>query len=546
MARRFGIFQEEQIKHRGASAEPTDMDKPKVTGGDLTGITGGGELPTHDEDNIAIPAKERFAAKPDPVQVANKDVAPGEVPVGKAPRKSVESTPETNALLQKKANARKVASRVDGELKASASRGLQDNVEAPDSKSKITAHEAWNQLMALHGALRNHIDGLDSTLDRRAGAYRTAAHSVAEHDPSHPAVRNLNERADFLEKSKGLSVLREHRDIDNNLVEAKSLLRTMKEANPSTGEVSNKFKGNMGELHPVLQKVYGILKNVHSKVNGGGLSEYGIGSPVHDVEVASLGKRIGKLQTPNTAMKTSDMNDYSNRHLDEERAIYHDKDKDGNPVERDAQGNLPVANPEEAYAPAGHVWGPTGDDGKRKPIKATKENLEMLRTTYGKQSKSVSAMSSMLSKMNRGGKKVAIKRSEVGLPLEKTVAGKKEPAPGPGASVAGGEVVEASGKAVAGARGKYAGINKSARVPVASKKVTEKIQGNRAAAQERAKNPVRTGKQPVAERLLPGAMDNLIDQAAEHVGAGRRIPIELRRVIGAKGVVSATQRAANK
>jgi len=537
--RRFGIFQEEQIKHRGASSELTDMDKPKVTGGDLTGITGSGELPAYDEDNVATSAKERFTPKPDPVQVANKDVAPGEVPVGKAPRKPAQATPETNAILQKKADARKVASRVDSELNASASRGLQTNVEAPDSKSKITAHEAWNQLMALHGALRNHIDGLDSTLDHRAGAYRAAANSVAEHDPSHPAVRNLNDRADFLEKSKGLSVLREHRDIDNNLVEAKSLLRTMKEANPATGVVSNKFKGDMGELHPVLQKVYGILKNVHNKVNSGGLSEYGIGSPVHDVEVAALGKRIGKLQTPKTAMKTSDMNDYSNRHLDEERAIYQDKDKNGNPVERDAQGNLPVANPEEAYAPAGHVWGPVGDDGKRKPIKATKENLEMLRTKFGKQSKSVSAMSSMLSKMSRGGKKVSIKRSEVGLPLEKTAEGKKAAAAGPNPSIPEGEVLEASGKGKASGRGK----NKSVTVPVANKAVTAKIQGNRAAAQERAKNPVRTGKTPVAERLLPGAMDKLIDQAADHIGAGRRVPIELRRVIGAKGVISATQRA---
>lgn len=540
MARRFGIFQEEQIKHRGASAEPTDMDKPKVTGGDLTGITGGGELPTHDEDNVALSAKERYTPKPDPVQVANKDAAPGEIPVGKAPRKPAQATPETNSILEKKANARKVASRVSGELEASKSRGLQENVKAPEEKGAISADKAWSQLMALHGALRTHIDGLDATLDRRAGAYRSAANAVAEHDPSHPAVRNLNERADFLEKSKGVSVLRENKDINNNLVEAKSLLRSMKESNPATGELSTKFKTNMGELHPVLQKVSSILSNVHDKINKGGLSEYGIGSPVHDVEVKPLGKRINKLQTPKTALKTSDLNDYSNRHLDEERAIYHDKDKNGNPIERDAQGNLPVANPEEAYAPAGHVWGPTGDDGKRTPIKATKENLEVLRTKFGKQSSSVSAMSSMLSRMASGGKKVSIKRSEVGLPLEQRAEGKKAAAAGPSASLPEGTVAVASGKGKMSGRGK----NRSIDVPVVPTEITDKIKGNRAAAKERAKNPVRTGKQPVAERLLPGAMDKLIDQAAEHVGAGRRIPIELRRVIGAKGVVSATQRAA--
>jgi hypothetical protein len=47
----------------------------------------------------------------------------------------------------------------------------------------------------------------------------------------------------------------------------------------------------------------------------------------------------------------------------------------------------------------------------------------------------------------------------------------------------------------------------------------------------------------VFERTVPGAQDSLVDEAVGHITAGRRVPKDLRRTIGAAGIAKAIQKA---
>lgn len=153
------------------------------------------------------------------------------------------------------------------------------------------ADKAWKVAMDIHDRIRAHYgeDGkaIDSKLtakaaeyDRRANAADAISQNSGLKGKAANVVRNMintaRDSAGELRTQASAHVLREKLGVDNNLVEAQSILNGLK-----TPEGKFKFT-NQADNHPFIVKAVKHLKTANGILNRSLLAKHGLQSPVSD------------------------------------------------------------------------------------------------------------------------------------------------------------------------------------------------------------------------------------------------------------------------
>ena len=159
-------------------------------------------------------------------------------------------------------------------------------------------------------------------------------------------------------------------------------------------------------------------------------------------------------------------------------------------------------------AEPGHMW---TTDGK-KTIKITKQNLDRLVAIKGEDHPDAVKMDKLY-------------REAKGLPTKE-------------------EEAESNVKRAAGYERSLGSLDKElAPTGIGETKNVVKRQASPGGSFEGEFTPQPESRSAVFERTVPGAQDSLVDEAVGHITAGRRVPRDLRRTIGAAGIAKAMQKA---
>jgi hypothetical protein len=397
------------------------------------------------------------------------------------------------------------------------------------------ADKAWKVAMDIHDRIRAHYDGLDSKLnskaseyDRRANVADTISQGYSLKGKAAGSVRSMintaRDSAGELRTQASAHVLREKLGVDNNLVEAQSILSGLK---GSDGKF--KFK-NQADNHAFIVKAVKHLKTANGILNRSLLSKHGLQSPVSDSEMSDVANavRYKETTTPTGEKKTKGLQVPKNKtnvqalqDIDPLLARY---DKDNN-----------LLNPEDALSKPGHMFIST--DREQPIVKngkvvnsetAGKLRQEPISNKLLTQLKAVSSnhpdipkLQGFLNQTRKGQRAVYAGRAAVGVPVETT----------------GGVTTRAGGPDR----------------PVGEMGPSLSIKDQLAKEAAEAKKPRKSTAKPeksgprMIERITPGGMTALIKEAHDHIVAGTgtgvegqgQVPKDLRKVLRASGTAQA-------
>lgn len=405
------------------------------------------------------------------------------------------------------------------------------------------AEKAWKVAMDIHDRIRAHYDGIDSKLSTKAAEYERRA-NVADtisqganlKGKAAGLVRNMidtaRDSAGELRTQASAHVLREKLGVDNNLVEAQSILNGLK-----TSEGKFKFT-NQADNHAFIVKAVRHLKTANGILNRSLLSKHGLQSPVSDSEMNDVASAVryketttatGEKKTKGLQVPKNKTNVQALQDLDPLIAKYED---DG----------VTLKNPEEALSKPGHMFistereKPIMKNGKiMNPETAGRLRQEPISNKLLAQLKAISSthpdipkLQTFLNQTRRGQRGVYSGRSAVGVGVE-TTGGVTTRAGGPSRPV--GEVTKTG-------------------LSIKDQLAQEAAEAKGAKKSRVKPAPEKTGPL-LAERVTTGGMAALIKEAHDHIVAGTgtgvegqgQVPKDLRKIIRASGTVQAMEMA---
>jgi hypothetical protein len=402
------------------------------------------------------------------------------------------------------------------------------------------ADKAWKVAMDIHDRIRSHYgeDGkaIDSQLsskaseyDRRANAADTISQGANLKGRAANVVRNMintaRDSAGELRTQASAHVLREKLGVDNNLVEAQSILSGLKGSD-------GKFKfTNQADNHAFIVKAVKHLKTANGILNRSLLAKHGLGSPVSDSEMSDVANavRYKETTTPTGEKKTKGLQVPKNK-----TNVQALQDIDPLLAKYDKDNNL--LNPEDALSKPGHMFISTD---REQPI--VKNGKIMNEETAGRlrqepisnrlltQLKTMSTnhpdipkLQGFLNQTRKGQREVYSGRAAVGVPVESS----------------GGVVTRAGGPARPVGEVTKTGLS-----------IKEQLAAEAAEPKTPRKSTAKPGKSgpKMVERITPGGMAALVKEAHDHIVAGTgtgvegqgQVPKDLRKVLRASGTAQA-------
>lgn len=409
-------------------------------------------------------------------------------------------------------------------------------VSGPSFKRKTfsgegSADAAWKTLMDVHDRIRSHYDsiggpkgklqGLANEYDRRANVGEKMVQDYGIPKVAKvvgKAIGIVRDNAAFMRNQASTSVLREHLGVDNNLVEASSILRGLKDENGN-------FKSTASaDSNAFIIKAAQHLKTANGILNRSILSKHGLGSPVSSSEMSDITSALRYKETPTETggKKTKGLQVPKNK-------VGVQSIRDIDPLVADyEEDGVTLTNPKEAMSKPGHMWITTNRDengvAEQHPISSgLMTKLKNISTQHA----DIPRLQSFLNQTKGvGQRKVYSGRAAVGVPLEKT-GGVVDRAGGPSRAV--GEVTP-SPSIKDWLKERDAASNKTSK----TKTTVEEPAGPR-----------------VFERTTESGMNSLIREAHDHIVGGTatgvpgsgQIPKPLRKTIGMAGISRATEMA---
>jgi hypothetical protein len=405
-----------------------------------------------------------------------------------------------------KARAAEAATRAQASAQAGSAQ-FGESEDSPESWAsaaegprKINATEAWNQLKAIHGVLRTHFEALNSR-PAQARAEIAKITDPTNGDPSrYPEVRGLKAEANPAKEDRLALALK----VGNKLTNAQAILHSLKNIDPTTGQLQSTFRGDLGSdvLHSNIHEAHSILRSANSFLN-----KQGLNSPISEDGMKDLGQRI------DTHLLEKSQEPVSVESLD--RDVDEVTGKKANP---------------------GHVWVGTRDHtGSLEQMHANEDNLKFLRDKYGKNSMSASRMASFIAqtkpkRVGGPGQSVEVNSVQPGTELPVVEVGRNGHTTTGTEKTTGGKIVTRKPSRTAPA--------------VVPSDVAEKAKQTRATVVAAAKS----GQLPSAAKASEledrsNAVQGLYDQAMGHLRAGNRIPKDLRNQMHPTAIAKAQAQA---
>lgn len=410
---------------------------------------------------------------------------------------------ETNSMLEKKSRAKKIAANQVETLGRSATPGLT-TTPPPVVSSGTKAKDVHRDLMAAYHVLRDHIDKLPAAIESRAQQHEDAANTIAEKDPKHPLVSTYRGIAADLRSQVNVHTLREQKENQNNLVEAKTKLDRVLAEGPDGLKVDGRFKDPTEmptpDVHANLKMAANLLSRVHRNLNSSALSIHGVGSPISTGQMKDIVGRSQNLLSRKSDRKTEPV-----------------QVKAPADIERDVH---PVTGEQ---ASPGHIWWNTANPSESFEVKATKENLRAYQDSYGKNHADLPRLKAMVSEAyGKTAPKVQTYAEDQGRPVKEVAV----------------PVTDESGKDLGMGKARVR-TNRAPIVPKAPLRANRETVKKRM-EEQRASKPATPTKARYSSKPFDEA---LIGKAQQHLMERNIIPGKLRRLLGTEGIAEAMRRA---